>query len=419
MAPYPDPQTAPIMFRPVPHDPMSPYTSVPMAGWTSSPTQRGTIQIIWSCLAVLFICSYKCIHLNIPSRNETASAWLRYRNVPYWPDTHRWRMLLRKVKWMALVLIVPDLGVGMAAFDRMKAEGALKEANKKLPDDWKETPFTLTHAHYAAMGGFIGQDGMPVTLQEYTDFIVNDTLKFSMTVGETASSSLYYRSEAELQALSKSDTITKWLAIGQSLFLVLQCIARRAAGLHYSLLELVTISYVLCSAAMYALWWEKPYDAHNVTILPIKNRGEVRYAVGEYRAVNLTAQSLEDIYTSLKSPGLLKHGTGVLFNGLHLLAWNWPFPDPNAWEMGWLWRAASIASTTVLPLWCLILRALDGMPLEQGLPQNVVFSLLSLFPLLYIICRLTIVGLVFYSVFSMPAGVYQTVQWTAYLPSLS
>ncbi|EJT79306.1 hypothetical protein GGTG_04391 [Gaeumannomyces tritici R3-111a-1] len=279
MAPYPDPQTAPIMFRPVPHDPMSPYTSVPMAGWTSSPTQRGTIQIIWSCLAVLFICSYKCIHLNIPSRNETASAWLRYRNVPYWPDTHRWRMLLRKVKWMALVLIVPDLGVGMAAFDRMKAEGALKEANKKLPDDWKETPFTLTHAHYAAMGGFIGQDGMPVTLQEYTDFIVNDTLKFSMTVGETASSSLYYRSEAELQALSKSDTITKWLAIGQSLFLVLQCIARRAAGLHYSLLELVTISYVLCSAAMYALWWEKPYDAHNVTILPIRNRGEVRYAV--------------------------------------------------------------------------------------------------------------------------------------------
>ncbi|KAL8380912.1 hypothetical protein RB595_005281 [Gaeumannomyces hyphopodioides] len=388
-----------------------------MAGWTSSPTQRGTMQIIWSCLAVLFICSYKCIHLNIPSRDETESGWHSYRNVPYWPKRARRGMLLRKLKWMALILIAPDLGVGVAAINREEAKAKLREVNKDLSESWKRnTPFTLTHAHYAVMGGFVRQDGRPASLQEYKKLVVEETPAFSMT----SKFPLFYRSEADLRALSKSDSVTKVLAIGQSLFLVLQCTARRANGLHYSLLELVTILYVICAAVMYGLWWEKPYDAHNATILPIEGEGKW-YNVCGHRVENFTPKSAREIYASFGSSALLKHGVAAIFSGLHLLAWNWPFPEPHALVMQWFWRAASLASVAVPPLWCLSAWALREFGEKDSSAQDsfVVVAALAFPPLLYIICRLTIVGLVFYSVFSMPAGVYQTVPWTAYLPFLS
>lgn len=58
------------------------------AGWTSSGNDRGSADILWMCIATLFLCSWTVLHLNIPAPEE------------------KFRILLRRhLKWMVLTLI--------------------------------------------------------------------------------------------------------------------------------------------------------------------------------------------------------------------------------------------------------------------------------------------------------------------------
>jgi hypothetical protein len=41
------------------------------ATWTPAPTQRGTLDVLSSCLLTLVLCTYSCLHLNIPEHGKT------------------------------------------------------------------------------------------------------------------------------------------------------------------------------------------------------------------------------------------------------------------------------------------------------------------------------------------------------------
>jgi hypothetical protein len=38
-------------------------------GWVKEPQGRGTLGLVWSCLATIFICTWSALHSNIPARN--------------------------------------------------------------------------------------------------------------------------------------------------------------------------------------------------------------------------------------------------------------------------------------------------------------------------------------------------------------
>jgi hypothetical protein len=40
-------------------------------GWNSEPQGRGTIGLVWSCLATIFICVWSALHLNLPGIDES------------------------------------------------------------------------------------------------------------------------------------------------------------------------------------------------------------------------------------------------------------------------------------------------------------------------------------------------------------
>jgi hypothetical protein len=44
-------------------------------GWNPEPQGRGTIGLLWSCLATIFICVWSALHLNLPA--ESDSTWGR------------------------------------------------------------------------------------------------------------------------------------------------------------------------------------------------------------------------------------------------------------------------------------------------------------------------------------------------------
>ena len=55
---------------------------------------------------------------------------------------------------------------------------------------------------------------------------------------------------------SKADIFTKSLICIQVSWMVLQCIARKAAGYPLTLLEIHAMVHVVCALILYVLWWK-------------------------------------------------------------------------------------------------------------------------------------------------------------------
>ena len=64
----------------------------------------------------------------------------------------------------------------------------------------------------------------------------------------------------EIEDRSKADGFSKTIALGQTLWFVAQCVARRAQHLDLTPVELLTLSLAVLNGVMYFLWWNKPMD---------------------------------------------------------------------------------------------------------------------------------------------------------------
>ena len=64
----------------------------------------------------------------------------------------------------------------------------------------------------------------------------------------------------EIEDRSKSDGFSKTIALGQTLWFIAQCVARRSQHLDLTLVELLTLSLAVLNGLMYYLWWNKPLD---------------------------------------------------------------------------------------------------------------------------------------------------------------
>ncbi|KAI6385404.1 hypothetical protein MCOR24_011472 [Pyricularia oryzae] len=437
-------------------------------GWVPPPRGRGTINILWSCLSVLLICSYKCLHLNIAAADELEAGWHKVFGIPYWPERPKLRCLLRKFKWMVVIILAPEIGVGMAATQYFEARQDVAEATDEAPDfalwlssrdkltvDLGDEPvydnidapvghlkegFTLTHAFYARMGGL-------VLLQTVTDAEGRAAVR-KTRITKLKDYAIFLRkcsparrqdfllSETEIQAMGKSDALTKAFAVWQALYLVLDCAARTVADLPISPLELSAAGYVLAAAVMYGFWWLKPQDVGHITVLrhvetmdrnttdastPIvtSSRREKHMSFGDLLSFLLPDKSFKVTFTF--------HIIAASFGGVHVAAWYWDFGSDTIVTA---WRVSSIVSTT-MPLatvaggW--FGYALDNLPDPNGTVAKIsrfITSILYLLlimasPISYAAARLCLVVLSFYSLASMPEALYKTVAWTDYLPFIS
>jgi len=76
--------------------------------------------------------------------------------------------------------------------------------------------------------------------------------------------------EARINDHSKTDGFAKGMALLQTLWFIIQCIARFSDGhLFLTELELVTAALAIMSLVMYALWWNKPFNVDIPIVLPV------------------------------------------------------------------------------------------------------------------------------------------------------
>jgi hypothetical protein len=110
--------------------------------------------------------------------------------------------------------------------------------------------------------------------------------------------------------------------------------------------------------------------------------------------------------------------TGMLFSALHVAAWNWEFPSSTARE---LWRIFAIAATGAGPVTILVVLVIIALEedFDVGMPERVTDFLIYFLLFVYVASRIGLVVLIFYCFSSMPAGVYETVNWVQFLPHFS
>ncbi len=270
---------------------------------------------------------------------------------------------------------------------------------------------------------------------------------------------------------SKADVFTKLFAIGQSAWLIVQCIARAAQGLRRSNqspisgrlltartavteLELATMGLVGCALVMYLLWWDKPFDVQHSLFIncPLKDRDRVIRRLSEIFQERYASKFLspdwEDFlrerrlrnWAYMNDIGLGKNqgrnvliielipqgrttwlvstlsimGMGMAFCALHLIAWNWAFPSNVE---NYLWRSAALSATVA----CIPVAILLPL-LENGAKRWQHYIVIGfVYPLcgLYMLCRIILIVQIFICFRSMPEGVYKSVEWTDFLPKVS
>ena len=70
------------------------FTATPgvKVGWVEQPNQRGTYNIIWSCLLLLISSTWTVLHINVPADHET------YRDI-----------VSRKARWTVFYLLTSEM----------------------------------------------------------------------------------------------------------------------------------------------------------------------------------------------------------------------------------------------------------------------------------------------------------------------
>jgi hypothetical protein len=113
------------------------------------------------------------------------------------------------------------------------------------------------------------------------------------------------------------------------------------------------------------------------------------------------------------------YAASTLFSAFHIGAWNWEFPTLT---IRTIWRSFALAATGAAPLAVVVviigvaITDLRSISTLRAVCTVAIAGALGLLLTAYVLARLRLIVLVFYCFSSMPVAVYETVNWTQFLP---
>lgn len=341
--------------------------------------------------------------------------------------------MLRRLGWMVVGVIAPEVLVAWAFNERRGAHNSCRDMTGLGYTSW-----TVSHGFYANMGGFAVAvtDGesthwRPVTEGENARWRpVPVRAKQIRNLVSAGLLQLPNFSEHAINDKSKADVLVKGIACLQAVWLVIQTIARALQNLPISLLELVTISYVVCTLITYCCWWQKPFDVGvpfiigTVTVydLQVDGWGSVlaenrrSHQPGITNRINPDEEGSDSAFSGTMVMVIV----AALFGGIHCIAWNFVFPTP-AEQL--VWRISAVTTTIMSPIPIAVSR-LSSHSFYIQLPW---FGKIFIKPstaiglstsLIYIVFRIYLISEPFLSLRSVPSDIYKTIEWTQFLPHI-
>ena len=156
--------------------------------------------------------------------------------------------------------------LNLLGFRRESEHSTNAETQKHTPR--RRQPWTNVHSFYAVMGGFAFD-----TSASTPSFLPNGRTRLTLNlrglvyVAEKAPWLLPDLSGEFIKDKSKASGLAKLLVCLQALWFCVQCILRLTQGYAISLLELNVFGHCVCALLIYALWWNKPLDVEEPTLL--------------------------------------------------------------------------------------------------------------------------------------------------------
>ncbi|KIM20612.1 hypothetical protein M408DRAFT_307067 [Serendipita vermifera MAFF 305830] len=422
-------------------------------------SQRSLANIVWSCLSTIFLCTWVAVHPNVHFRAE--------KQTERWTEKWLWDPLLEiatyKLPLFLWALLVPEYILAWAARQYIQA-GVIREKGK-LPG-WKRT-----HGHFMIMGGFhlfrlpdnAPSVPLPLGSLEPSEFVIPSSRH--SRIHEIPVCPLTFKdvpvdvleiiapTETELKDRGKSDVLTKIIVLVQTLWFVIQCIARGSQRLPLTELEVVTLAYATLNFFIYAFWWDKPRNVecpvrvYKTSMVSNKesegqleewggnwaSRGVQKILIysigGQDSYVKISEKHSIPMFWSggtganLTNAGLGSSILGSAFGAIHCIAWSSEFPSRPELV---LWRISCVSMIIVpflVAIICALIMAYQQMENEE-LPWWMVaifvpcVILLFLSAWLYIASRIATLVIAFTNLRSLPLAAFTSVDWTTFIPHI-
>ncbi|KAJ7706551.1 hypothetical protein B0H16DRAFT_1746909 [Mycena metata] len=359
---------------------------------------RTLFDIVWGCLATIFACTWVALHQNVPD-----------------PDLGHFALLMRKLRMMLVTIIAPEVIVGFAARQFVSARWISKEFD-----------VSTTHGFFCNMGGFVSEEGHPVSKMKQFPAYMPAIRKIK---------------KADIEDKSKGDTLSKGVAIAQGLWFVTQCLARVSQHLPLTELEVATLAFAVLSVAIRLLWLHKPLDVQQPIVVtrsevdidplqeeditPLNNSVPLKisdaiFGYQKYSPISSTSvPSFYSIEIDGKDPyGLVLlagvFGVGTIFGSIHCAAWNALFPSMA--EM-WIWRISSVFIAAYPVLTYLAVIGAIWAP-DNDIATAVLVGFTVVGTVIYPFFRLFLIILSFTTLRSLPPSAFVDVNWSNYIPHL-
>jgi hypothetical protein len=337
-----------------------------VTGWVQQPDGRGTIDIIYSSLTTVILCSWSVLCVNIPSAHHKP-----------------WKRFMSKLWLAAITLAAPELLVQLAMGQRRSARASVKQFKSMENTDW-----SIVHAFYADMGGFILESPdmvpFPLTARQLHYLVEKGYIEYPKQITREA-----------IENMNQKNAVVRGLTICQALWYFVNAMSRFAAGLHTTTLELTTLAIITNSVAASYYWAHKPADvSQTVTIKTTTSIQQIRQDAGLDEPYDVTPVDFIDrddrewtfnIYYDLGCRILAKTGLNlaprsrpiqyirndnfprldfnllppllifhIFFVGIHMFAWRFQFPskpEQILWQVSVMVVLAEVLLADTLELW--------------------------------------------------------------------
>jgi hypothetical protein len=311
------------------------------------------------------------------------------------------------------------------------------------------------------MGGYVlcnsdGERLYPLDLENIENLIQSGAIDFPKITKD------------EIEDKSKGNIVSKGLAIIQTGWFIMQCIARGASHLAITELEIMTVAFAFLNLVTYVFWWNKPLDVtcpvrivlkegHRApeprspervslwsrfgrmfSLYPDQDDSDEGHSAPEPRPqervglldrvwwmftlidperdneVDLLREKQVPTFYAGPVPSQSRDALliaeiliAVIFGGIHCIAWSFSFPTRVEQIF---WRVSSIATIST-PFLILVI-----FPADPDVPDIFQYLLLIFLSLVYIFSRLALLILSFISLRSLPPSAFYTVYWTNFIP---
>ncbi|KAF8331019.1 uncharacterized protein EI90DRAFT_3058220 [Cantharellus anzutake] len=259
--------------------------------------------------------------------------------------------------------------------------------------------WTLTHSYFTIMGGFT-DGGDAIT--DPSDF--GDYPGIVKPVGHGTDRQVAVTKQ-EILDKSKGDFFTKSIVILQLLWFTCQYVGRWASHLPRSQLEVMTLAYTALTIIVCALWWHKPLNLHFPIQVTKESHQPPPTQVDQMHPAPLAAKIVEI------DPHWIFLVTGLIFGGIHCLAWSFSFPTSGETQ---LWRNGAIMITVAPPIstiYTFTSRRQHGLGILGALSYR-----MFIYGSYYLVARVILLVVTFTSLRSPPPALYQTPQWSSIIP---